>query len=79
MLCETIERNAGLILKYMRDELSCEEQEAFHQWLAAAVENRALVESLTQFGDLAKALADYAGNKSKIWQQIGASISQHLP
>lgn len=74
MLNETIERKAELILKYMRDELSWEEQQELDLWLAAATENKALLESLAGFGDLTQALADYAINKSKVWDQIGAAI-----
>jgi hypothetical protein len=74
MLNETIERKAELILKYMRDELSWEEQQELDLWLAASADNKALLESLAGFDDLTQALADYAINKSKIWDQIGAAI-----
>jgi anti-sigma factor RsiW len=74
MLNETIERKAELILKYLRGELSWEEQQELDRWLAVDTENKALLESITGFGDLTQALADYAINKSKIWDQIGASI-----
>jgi transmembrane sensor len=74
MLNKTIERKAELILKYIRDELSWEEQEELDGWLAAAAENKAFLESFAGFGDLTQALANYAINKSKVWDQIGASI-----
>jgi hypothetical protein len=72
---QTIERTAELILKYLRDELSREEREEFELWLHATAENKALLESFATFGDLTQALADYAINKSRIWDQIGTSIS----
>lgn len=73
-----IKRKADLMLKYLRDGLSGEEQKEFDQWIAASGENRALVEKLMESSQLKKALADYAGNKTKTWEQIRFLLLHHL-
>ena len=73
-----IKRKADLLLKYLREKLSADEQLELDQWITAAEENRALVEKLTDHNQLTKALADYAGNKTKTWEQIRFLLLHHL-
>lgn len=75
MVNNMIKRKADLLLKYMQDEISGIEQVELYNWVSDAGENRALFEKLIEASQLRQALVDYAGNKTKTWQQIAASIA----
>jgi hypothetical protein len=74
-----IKRKAELILKYMQDGMSDMEQLELDDWVSASGENRAFLEYLVQSGHLKQALLDFAGNKTKTWEQIAALIAQQQP
>ncbi|AXY74209.1 hypothetical protein D3H65_09585 [Paraflavitalea soli] len=71
-----IKRKAELILKFMRDGLTGIEQIELDNWVNDAGENRALFEKLIESGQLKQALADYAGNRYKTWEQIATLIAK---
>jgi hypothetical protein len=76
MVNNMIKRKAELILKYMQDGLTGIEQIELDNWVGDAGENRALFEKLTGSSQLKRALAEYAGNKTKTWEQIAALIAE---
>jgi hypothetical protein len=75
MVNNMIKRKADLLLRYMQDGLNGIEQVELDNWVSDAGENRALFDKLIEASQLIQALADYAGNKTKTWQQIAASIA----
>ncbi|WP_315814101.1 hypothetical protein [Paraflavitalea speifideaquila] len=74
-----IKRKAELILKYMQDGMSDRERLELDDWVSASGENKAFFENLTESTQLKQALLDFAGNKTKTWEQIAALIAQQQP
>lgn len=75
MVNNLIKRKAELILRYMQDGLTGIEQIELDNWVSDAGENKNLFETLIEPTRLKRALADYAINKTKTWEQITGLIT----
>lgn len=74
--------NARLILKYLRQDLSVDEQDLLEQWLAGHQDNQDLFNRLTDEGQVTTALAGYVDSdkeavRKKILESI-APIPKHI-
>ncbi|MHB1178988.1 MAG: FecR family protein [Daejeonella sp.] len=68
---QDIFKNAGLIVRHLRGELSPDEQEAFNQWLTEDKRNRLFLETLSNEPSFRKDLQFFSSvDVSSAWQKV---------
>jgi ferric-dicitrate binding protein FerR (iron transport regulator) len=75
-----MDRIKQLLLRFLREEISPEEQAELDRWLAAAPANRALLEELQDPARIAEALAKLDQlHRQEAWARVGSYAESHRP